>query len=514
MSDQIDTLYQQTGLNQTQLTTGVTLCTAGANETITVRDIQIENPGRTLDLRIGNTIIATNTGSTSYAGTEYLGPGQSLVLQYRAGTYPPAAQTAPNVYCNTFDFVNSQGRATYYYNDANRNPNTALLWSNSSTYYGRFAIDATDWKDTNFPSYNNSWSLWVPQSFSNHYIQQNSNWLYRYPGAMSSSQTNTQISYTTTWNASAGAVMGACAYDGSRYIYGLSNVSYTNDSDNLWGYYLKLDTTNNSLQQIPFQAANFDNDFYDWSFVRGSNSSSSLNKKRSAIHNTSSRFNGQFLDGYYLVQPNYQHPFILINTTTNTFRSLGFGKYLAWRVYGFDSYHVGSTYFAKSASGDYIVTQVTNDDGYQTSTVPRYNTWDWWNIGPDLTQPKVINSGSFRQRYDDDYNYIHIQTQGTRDPYNPSYYYVSSLGNYQSSTGDINIARNSNNLTIIDYTYGYPILRYIRCMNAVGFGNREDQYSANGGYIIPSLTNYSWTAPAAPAFGTVDVRVAGIRSSI
>jgi len=512
MSDQIATLYQQSGLNQTQLTTGVTLCTAGPTETLTVRDIQVDNPGRTLDFKIGNTTILSNSGSTSYGGIEYIGPGQSLTVQLRAGTYPPAAAAAPSVYCNTFDFVNSRGRATYFYNDCNRNANTVLPWSNTSTYSGNFAIDGTDWRDPNFPNYDSSWALWVPQSSTNHYVQQTNSWLARYPGAMSSSQTLTSITYTTTWNSSAGAVMGACAYDGSRYIYGLSNVAYTNDSDNLWGYYLKLDTTNNSLQQIAFQAENFGNDFYDWSFTRAGNSAATINKKRASYNNTSSKISGQFLDGYYLVQPNYQQPYILINTTTNTFRSLGFGKYSAWRAAGvFDNLWSGTTYFAKSASGDYIVTQVTQDNGESGGS---FYTWDWWNIGPDLSKPRVINSGSFRQQFSNNYNYISYANQGTRDPNNPSYYYVSSHGTYSEITYDIGTARNCNNLTIIDYTYGYPIFRYIRSMNGVGFGNQDTQFIPNPGYIIPSLTNYSYTAPAAPAFGTVDIRVAGIRSTI
>lgn len=513
MSDQIDTLYEQSGLDQTALTNGVTLATAGANETITIRDIQISNPGRTLDLKIGNTTILTNTGSTSYGGTEYIGPGQSLTLTYRAGTYPPAAQTEPNVYCNTFDFVGTYGWATYYYNDCNRIANTVLPWSNTSTYYGNFGIKARDYRHSSFPNYGGAYALWVPQTSSNHYIQSNVNWLYRYPGSMGSSQTLTSITYTTAWSGSAGAVMGACAYDGSRYIYGLSNVAYNNDSDNYWGYYLKLDTTNNSLQQIPFQADNWDNDFYDWSFERGANSSAQFGKKRSADNYTDSRITGQYLDGYYLVQPNYTQPYLLINTSTNTFRSLKFGKYSRWNGTNFQTNQSGSTYFAKSTYGDYIVAQNTDDNG--TSGTAQYQTWDWWNIGPDLANPQVKNSGTFRQRYDDDYNYIPARIQGTRDPYNPSYYYVASNGNYNSYTGDIGTGRNSNGLTIVDFTYGYPTFRYIRCMNTVGFGNTFNQSSlGNCGYIIPSRTNYSWTAPATPAFGTVDVRVAGIRSSI
>lgn len=514
MPDQIDTLYQVSGLNQAQLTTGVAIATAGANETVTIRDIQIDNPNnRVLDLKIGNTTIATNSGSTSYTGTEYLGPGQSLTLNYRAGTYPPAAAAAPTVYCNKFELINYNGRTVYHYNDAQRNANTAIPWSNNSVYYGTFSRDNTTPRNTSFTDPGSSYRLWVPASATDHYTQSQGDWLYRYPGAVNASASQTNISYTGTWNGSIDLRVGCCAYDGSRYIYGLSSSTYNNNTDNLWGYYLKVDTQNSgSVQQVAFQAENY----YDFMMTyydqgQGPGSIGNHGQKFIAWHYGDSNSCGQFLDGYYLVKPNQYHPFILINTTTNKFRNLRFGK-----VFGFNSYHQGTCYFAKAVNGDYIVGHHTGDYGESRSTAPYYSTFDWWNIGPNLAEPKVINSGSFRIRYDDEYNYIPFSLQPSRDPNNPQFYYVMSRGSYNSYTADASLgaARNNSYFKIVDFTYGYPILREIRAMNSLGFGARQDQVTSNPGYIIPSLTNYTYTAPAASAFGTVDVRVAGIRSSI
>lgn len=512
MADTIDTLYQSSGLTQAQLTTGVTLATAGVNETVTIRDIQIDNPnGRVLDLKIGNTIIASNSGSTSYTGTEYLGPGQSLTLNYRTGTYPPAAAAAPTVYCNKFELLNHNGRTLFHYNDAQRNANTVIPWSNTSTYYGTFSRDNTTPRNNNLTHIGESARLWVPASASDHYVHIQSEWLSRYPAAVNASATLSQLTYTATWNGSAGAVIGCPAYDGSRYIYGISNVTYSNNTDNLWGYYLKVDTQNNgSIQQVAFQAENY----YDFMMTYYDNQQNTVStgnhgQKNISFHFAETAACGQFLDGYYLVKPNQYHPFILINTTTNTFRNLRFGK-----TNGYGIWQYGTCYFAKAVNGDYIVGHYTGDYGENRTAAPYYNTFDWWNIGPSLAAPKVINSGSFRVRTDDDYNYIPYSLQATRDPNNPQFYYAMSRGAYTTNYTDSGSARNNNYFKIIDFTYGYPIFREVRAMNPLGFGAGYTQASSLPGYIIPSLTNYTYTAPSTPAFGTVDVRVAGIRSSI
>jgi hypothetical protein len=512
MPDQIATLYQSSGLTQAQLTTGVTLATAGANETVTIRDIQIDNPNnRVLDLKIGNTTIATNGGSTTYSGIEYLGPGQSLTLNYRTGTYPPAAAAAPTVYCNRFELLNTNGRTVFHYNDAQRNANTVIPWSNSSVYFGTFSRDNTTPRNGSFSDAGSSHRLWVPVSATDHYLQWQGSWLNRYPAAVSASTTMTQLSYTATWNGQTGAAIGCSAYDGSRFIYGISSTAYNNNTDNIWGHYLKVDTQNNgSIQQIPFQAENY----YDFMMtyydnMQGSGSIGNHGQKHVGWHYAESQACGQFLDGYYLVKPNQNHPFILINTTTNRFRNLRFGK-----NHGFNNWTEGTCYFAKAVNGDYIVGHYTGDWGEQRSSAPYFNTFDWWNIGPNLAEPKVINSGTFRVRNDDDYNFIPYSLQATRDPNNPQFYYVMARGSHQSNTSDINTAKNNNYFKIVDFTFGFPIFRDIRAVNPQGFGSNYQQQSVAPGYIIPSLTNYTYAAPATPAFGTVDIRVAGIRSSI
>ena len=512
MSDQIDTLYEQNGLDQTALTNGVTLATAGPNETLTIRDIQINNPGRTLDFKIGNTTIITNTGSTSYGGTEYLGPGQSLVLQYRAGTYPPAAQTAPNVYCNKFELYSSQGRQTFYLNGSNIHANQVIPWSNSSTYNGYFTSHSIErYRGGNAANFGGSNGfLWRSVSDTDHYYCNASNYLYRRVGRLDGTlyPTPSENIVTVSVPGNSAANISSPAYDGSRYIYGLVSQVYPTD-DNNWGYLARVDTLNNGATTYFTVAASDPESLIDKYF------SASSTTVAAGINETGWQYgdaamSGQILDGYYVVKPNQNYPTLLFNLSNNTVKVLPFGA-----TSGYSSWQSGVTYFAKSAAGEYIVAQYTGCYGSNQTAAPYYYTMMWWNIGSNLANPTLVNSGIFRVRTDDDYNYPSNSLQPTRDPYNPSYYYVMNYGSYTADLSNTGSARNNHYFKIIDFTYGYPQFLDIRCARPVmSFGMRKDSTLNRVGIVIPSLTNYSWTAPATPAFGTVDVRVAGIRSSI
>lgn len=510
MSDQIDTLYEQNGLNQTALTNGVTLATAGPNETLTIRDIQINNPGRTLDFKIGNTTIITNTGSTSYGGTEYLGPGQSLVLQYRAGTYPPAAETEPRVYCNKFEYYSTQGRQTFYLNGSNIHPNSVIPWSNSTVYQGYFTSHSIErYRGGNDASYGATF-FWHSVSSTDHYYCNVAGNLRRRVGRLDGVlfPTPSESDVVVSVPGNSDARLRSPAYDGSRYIYGLVSQLYPTD-DNNWGYLARVDTLNNGAVTYFTLAASDPDSLLD-QYFSGANTNASAGINQTGWQYGDGRISGQILDGYYVTKPNETYPCILVNLSNNTCKILPFMP-----MTGYNSWTNGTICFAKSLAGDYVIQVTVDCYGTSQAAAPYYNSTYWYNIGSDLANPRLVNSGVFRSRTDHDYNNINANRQPSRDPHIPAFYYVQAEGTYSTDYSDPNSARNNNNFKIIDFTYGYPIFREIRCPAPVmAFRMRRDSQVARNGLLLPSRTNYSWTAPATPAFGTVDVRVAGIRSSI
>lgn len=264
MADSVVELANKIGLTLTDLNAGVSIATAAANQQVVVKDVVVSGANCTLDLRVGNHVVAKASMPNKLTGTEILSPGNSLVL--KSNTRPLLTE----LYLGTYSGVTKYSGKTLYSDSIEMPPETSSLYTsmglpytpyfscigaNGDFYYSNLAKSSTG---AGYPT------------------------LYRKAGGFTGTQ-STLI---------ANGVTSAC-YDGKRYIWVY----------NTTGQYYLVDTLNGSFSTISYK---------DTSGTALLLSSYDPNSDSSSI-----------IDGYLVLKPNYSGSFyFVVELATGVTRSL------------------------------------------------------------------------------------------------------------------------------------------------------------------------------------------------
>lgn len=199
MVDTVKEFINTTNLSYTDIAAGVTIVGNTASESAVVRDVVINNPSnRMLALMVGNSTVATVTGSARLTGTELVGGGTSL--QLKIGAQPRFNEFYSSAR-NTTSF-NKVRYPTLFDNDV-FTAGTIVTYSNPLTV----------------PFSGNPTFICFDANGNFYYAMHGTGTLYKRAGGVNGTQTS--VTFGTA---------GYC-YDGSRYIYAFgSGLVYTFDT--------------------------------------------------------------------------------------------------------------------------------------------------------------------------------------------------------------------------------------------------------------------------------------------